>query len=31
LGLVFILLITGFRRGLTGAAIDLVRRLRPAR
>jgi branched-chain amino acid transport system permease protein len=31
LGLVFILLITGFRRGLVGAVIALVRRARPAR
>ncbi|HEY5340831.1 MAG TPA: branched-chain amino acid ABC transporter permease, partial [Candidatus Aquilonibacter sp.] len=31
LGLVFILLITGFRRGLVGAAIALVQRARPAR
>jgi branched-chain amino acid transport system permease protein len=31
LGLVFILLITGFRRGLTGGAIALWARLRPAR
>jgi branched-chain amino acid transport system permease protein len=31
LGLVFILLITGFRRGLVGAVIALVQRARPAR
>jgi branched-chain amino acid transport system permease protein len=31
LGLVFVLLITGFRRGIAGAAIDLVRRLRAPR
>ncbi len=31
LGLVFILLITGFRRGLVGAAIAFVQRVRPAR
>jgi branched-chain amino acid transport system permease protein len=31
LGLVFVLLITGFRRGLVGAAIALAARLRPAR
>jgi branched-chain amino acid transport system permease protein len=31
LGLVFVLLITGFRRGLVGAALSLAARLRPAR
>jgi branched-chain amino acid transport system permease protein len=31
LGLVFILLITGFRRGLAGGAIALWVRVRPAR
>jgi branched-chain amino acid transport system permease protein len=31
LGLVFVLLITGFRRGLTGGAIALWARVRPAR
>jgi branched-chain amino acid transport system permease protein len=31
LGIVFVLLVTGFRNGIVGAVLAFARRLRPAR